>query len=75
LLLVQTDVSAEKQAGQLLAQNGGRTAGRACPLCPGISDINLFRYCQGVVDLDAEIPDGAFDLGMAEQSRFIMHLG
>jgi len=21
--------------------------GRACPLCPGISDINLFRYCQG----------------------------
>jgi len=20
---------------------------------PGISDINLFRYCQGVIDLDA----------------------
>jgi hypothetical protein len=42
--------------------------GRACPLCPGISDINLFRYCQGVIDLDAEIPDRAFDLGMTEQS-------
>src|SRR4029079_16179301 len=41
--------------------------GRACPLCPGISDINLFRYCQGVIDLDAEIPDRAFDLGMPEQ--------
>ena len=26
--------------------------GRACPLCPGISDINLFRYCQSVIDLD-----------------------
>ena len=49
--------------------------GRACPLCPGISDINLFRYCQGVIDLDAEIPDRAFDLGVPEQSRFIMHLG
>jgi hypothetical protein len=27
----------------------------------------LFRYCQGVIDLNAEIPDRAFDLGMAEQ--------
>jgi hypothetical protein len=51
-----------------LAQTGGQRAGRACPLCPGISDINLFRYCQGVIDLDAEIPDRAFDLGMPEQS-------
>ena len=41
--------------------------GRACLLCPGISDINLFRYCQGVIDLDAEIPDRAFDLGMPKQ--------
>jgi hypothetical protein len=23
--------------------------GRACWLCPGISDINLFRYCQCVI--------------------------
>jgi len=42
-------------------------AGRACPLCPGTSDINLFRYCQRIIDLDAEIPDGAFDFGVAEQ--------
>jgi hypothetical protein len=41
--------------------------GRACPLCPGISDINLFRYGQGVIDLNAEIPDRALDLGMPEQ--------
>jgi hypothetical protein len=50
-----------------MAQTGGQRAGRASPLCPGISDINLFRYCQGVIDLDAEIPDRAFDLGMPEQ--------
>ena len=41
--------------------------GRACPLCPGISDINLFRYREGIIDLDAEVSDGAFDLGVAEQ--------
>jgi hypothetical protein len=39
--------------------------GRACPLCPGISDINLFRYCQGVIDLNAGTPDRTFDLGMS----------
>jgi hypothetical protein len=27
----------------------------------------LFRYCQGVIDLNAEIPDRAFDLGMPKQ--------
>jgi hypothetical protein len=42
-------------------------AGRACPLCPGISDVNLFRYFQGVIDLDAEISDRAFDFGVTEQ--------
>jgi hypothetical protein len=33
----------------------------------GISDINLFRYCKGVIDFDAEVPDRAFDLGVPEQ--------
>jgi hypothetical protein len=41
--------------------------GRTCPLCPGISAINLFRYCQGVIDLDAEIPDRAFNFGVPNQ--------
>ena len=39
-----------------LAQTGGPTMGRACPLCPGISDVNLFRYCQGIY-LNAKISD------------------
>jgi hypothetical protein len=39
-----------------MAQTGGFRAGKACPLSPGISDINLFRYCQGVIDLDADRP-------------------
>ena len=31
----------------------------------GISDINLFRYCQCVIDLNAQIPDRAF--GVSKQ--------
>ena len=41
--------------------------GRACPLCPGTSDINLFCYCQSITHFDAEISDRAFDLGVAKQ--------
>jgi hypothetical protein len=29
---------------RLLARNCQSWSGRACPLCPGNSDINLFRY-------------------------------
>jgi hypothetical protein len=34
---------------------------------PGISDVNLFRYCKRVINFDAQIANGAFDLGVAEQ--------
>jgi hypothetical protein len=36
-------------------------------LCPGISDVYLFRYRERVVDLDAEVPDRALDLRVTEQ--------
>src|ERR1700687_2483680 len=52
---------------RLMAQTGCRRSGRACRLCPGISDINLFRHCQSIVYFDPEISDRAFDLGMAKQ--------
>jgi hypothetical protein len=50
-----------------VARSGCWRLGRACPLCPGISDIDLFRYRQGLIDLDAEITDSALDLCMSEQ--------
>jgi hypothetical protein len=50
-----------------LARTGGRKSGGACPLRPGVSDVDLFRYCQGVIYFDAQISDGAFDLGVPEQ--------
>ncbi len=41
--------------------------GSASSLCPGTSDVDLFRNRDGVVHLDPEIPDGALDAGVAEQ--------
>jgi len=60
-------VAARVNSRSVLAQTGCWRLGRACPLCPGISDINLFRYCQSIVYFDPEISDGAFDLGVAKQ--------
>ena len=51
----------------LLAQTGSWNMGRAYPLCPGTSDINLFCYCHSIIHFDAEISDRAFDFGVAEQ--------
>jgi hypothetical protein len=36
--------------------------------------IDLFRYCQGVIDLNAEIPDCAFDLGIPSKSWTALRL-
>jgi len=51
----------------LLVRSCERKVGRACPLCPKGSDVNLFCYGKGVVDFDPEVPDCAFDLGVAQQ--------
>ena len=44
-----------------------KLVGQSTSALPGNSDINLFCYGQGVIDLDAEVSDGALDLGVAEQ--------
>ena len=41
--------------------------GRVCPLCPGISDVNLFSNRKRVIDLNAEVSYSAFDFGVPEQ--------
>ena len=47
----------------------GEAEGGAKPvqLCPCTSDVNLFSYGEGIIDFDAEIPDGALDLCMSQQ--------
>jgi hypothetical protein len=69
LLHEETEIHALSFSAECLqlAQTGGWMPGRACPLCTGISDINLFCYCESIVHFDAEISYRAFDLGVAEQ--------
>jgi hypothetical protein len=40
--------------------------GRAGPLCPGSSDVNLLGYGKTVIDLDAKIPHRTFDFFYAQ---------
>ena len=49
----------------LLALSGPEVAGRACLLCPGISDINLLGYGECIVNLDPEIANRALNLRVA----------
>jgi hypothetical protein len=41
--------------------------GRVCLLCPGFSDVNLFRYREGIIYLNAEVSDSALDLRVTQQ--------
>ena len=41
-------------------------AGRAGLLCPGNSDVDLFRYGQRIIYIDPEVPNRAFNFSMAE---------
>ena len=47
--------------------SGGRVFGRNGPAPPGKSEVHLFCNGKGVINLNAEIPDGALNLGVAEQ--------
>src|SRR5262245_301838 len=41
--------------------------GRAFPLCPGSSDVDLLGYRDSVIYLDAQVSHGALDLGVTEK--------
>src|SRR5262245_61241975 len=41
--------------------------GRACPLCPGLSDVNLFRNRKCIVHFDTEVSDCALDFSVTKQ--------
>ena len=46
----------------MMFDSGGTDVLRPCK-----SEIDLFRDRKGVINLDAEIPHGALNLGVAEQ--------
>ena len=41
--------------------------GRAFALCPDRLDVDLLRYRDSIIHLDAKVPYGALDLGVAKQ--------
>ena len=41
----------------LLARRGLIGPGGACLLCPGNSDLDLFRYGKGIINLDLCMPE------------------
>ena len=42
------------------------TEGRALLLCPARLTVDLLRYGEGIIHIDAEIPDSALYLGVAQ---------
>ena len=52
---------------QVLARFFRFGSGRACLLRPSNSDVDLFCYGKGIVDLYAQVPDGALDLRVAQE--------
>ena len=56
----------ESGYGYLHACGGGQSA--SAP--PSGSDINLLSNREGVIDLDAQVSDGALDLAMAEEQLY-----
>ena len=41
--------------------------GQSMSALPDISDINLFRYREGIIYLNAKVSDGAFNFCVSEQ--------
>ena len=50
-----------------MTQSSSWEEGRACPLCPGTSDVHLLGDSEGIVHLDSKVANGALDLSMAQQ--------
>jgi hypothetical protein len=61
------DEARQAKQASTLDYKPNHESGGVCLLRPGISDVDLFRYCQGVIYFDAQISDGAFDLRVPEQ--------
>ena len=55
---LQMDVTRRYRDGQSVS---------ALPGGPGASDIDLFRYGKGIINLDAKVAHRALDLGVAKQ--------
>ncbi len=48
-------------------EGGAEGGAKPFRLCPCSSDVDLFSYGEGIIDFNAEIPDGALDLRVPQQ--------
>jgi hypothetical protein len=51
----------------VLAHLNTKWIGQSRPLRPGNSDVHLFRYGEGIINLNAKVTDRALDLPVSEQ--------
>src|SRR6266480_836082 len=58
---------ADRHQGPEMARLGCSERGRAIPLCPGKSDVDLFGYCESIVDFNAQIAHRALNLLVPQQ--------
>ena len=56
-------VALESASGPILPCRDGQSKSAL----PGSSDVSLLRYRKGIINLDAEVSDGALDFGVAKQ--------
>jgi len=49
---------------RLLARSRPQWRGKACPLCPVSSDVDLLCYCEWIIDINSQILNGAVDFGV-----------
>jgi hypothetical protein len=49
-------------------------AAQSTAALPGTSDLDFLRDLDRIVNFDAKISNGAFDLRVAQRTRVIMHL-
>jgi hypothetical protein len=54
----------------LMAPNRPMRVGQSRDALPGVSDVDLFGYREGIIHLDAEVSDGTFDFGVAKQELY-----
>jgi hypothetical protein len=53
-----------------MAPNRSMRIGQSRDALPDISDVDLFGYREGIIHLDAEVPDCAFDFSVSEQELY-----
>jgi hypothetical protein len=64
---LRSDMFQASPSGEVTVIGVGPRSSRARQLCPSSSDVDFLRDLDGVNNLDTEVANGAFDLGVPEK--------